>query len=84
MELVRLYVQRHAHRQGIGQALLKQAEALTQEAGLPFLWLSAWVENHRARAFYQAQCYDEVGTTHYEFGGNAYENRLLQKQLMPR
>lgn len=81
-ELVRLYVQRHAHRQGIGQALLQQAEALTCEAGQPFLWLSAWVENHRARGFYQAQGYEEVGITHYEFGGNAYENRLLQKQLV--
>jgi ribosomal protein S18 acetylase RimI-like enzyme len=80
-ELVRLYVQRHAHRQGIGQALLQQAEALTRESGKPFLWLSAWVENHRARAFYQAQDYEEVGITHYEFGGNAYENRLFQKPL---
>lgn len=82
-ELVRLYVQRHAHRQGIGQALLKHAEALSREAGQPFLWLSAWVENHRARGFYQAQGYEEAGITHYTFGGNAYENRLLRKHLLP-
>jgi GNAT superfamily N-acetyltransferase len=81
-ELVRLYVQRHAHRQGIGQALLQHVEALARETGQPFLWLTAWVENHRARAFYLAQGYEEAGVNHYEFGGNTYENRLFQKQLL--
>lgn len=78
-ELVRLYVQRHAQRQGLGHALLESAEALAIENARTCLWLTAWTENHRARAFYQAQGYDDVGGTHYAFGGNAYENRVLCK-----
>ncbi|QZP30267.1 GNAT family N-acetyltransferase [Pseudomonas sp. DR48] len=79
MELVRLYVQRHAQGQGIGRVLLNHAETLTRESGLPFLWLTAWVENHRALRFYTAQGYEAVGVTHYAFGGNAYENRIFRK-----
>ncbi|WP_347905189.1 GNAT family N-acetyltransferase [Pseudomonas purpurea] len=78
-ELVRLYVQRHAHRQGLGRALLDRAEALARESARACLWLTAWSENHRAREFYLALGYDDVGGTHYEFGGNAYENRVFCK-----
>ncbi|MGC5700524.1 GNAT family N-acetyltransferase [Pseudomonas sp. NFXW11] len=78
-ELVRLYVQRHAQRQGIGQALLEHAEHLTRDRGASCLWLSAWAENHSALAFYQTQGYAVVGNRTYEFGGNAYANQLLSK-----
>ncbi|ROL81452.1 GNAT family N-acetyltransferase [Pseudomonas protegens] len=79
MELVRLYVQRHAHRQGVGQALLRQAENLAQARGAPCLWLTAWSENHSAQAFYRARGYDAIGTTTYEFGGNTYANQIFCK-----
>ncbi|AZC23767.1 MULTISPECIES: GNAT family N-acetyltransferase [Pseudomonas] len=79
MELVRLYVQRHAHRQGIGQALLDRAESLAQARQASCLWLTAWDGNHPALAFYLAQGYDAVGTTHYEFGGNRYGNQVFCK-----
>nr|BFD40784.1 GNAT family N-acetyltransferase [Pseudomonas sp. FFPRI_1] len=79
LELVRLYVQRHAHRQGVGQALLHQAENLARAQQACCLWLTAWAENHPALAFYLAQGYDVVGTTAYEFGGNAYANQIFCK-----
>ncbi|WP_095079259.1 N-acetyltransferase [Pseudomonas sp. Irchel s3h17] len=83
-ELVRLYVQRHCHRQGLGRTLLEKSEALMREADLPCLWLKAWAGNLRARDFYHAQGYEDIGGTHYEFGGNAYENRVFSKQLSTR
>lgn len=79
MELVRLYVQRHAHRQGVGQALLRQAENFARTQRAPCLWLTAWSENHSALAFYRAQGYDATGTTTYEFGGNTYANQIFCK-----
>ncbi|MCE4055601.1 GNAT family N-acetyltransferase [Pseudomonas sp. Au-Pse12] len=80
VELVRLYVQRHAHRQGVGQALLQQVERLVQASDTPCLWLAVWAENHRAQAFYQALGYACVGNTAYEFGGNAYANQVFCKR----
>ncbi|MQA53365.1 GNAT family N-acetyltransferase [Pseudomonas piscis] len=79
MELVRLYVQRHAQRQGIGQALLRQAENLARGRGASCLWLCAWEGNQPALAFYLAQGYDAVGVTSYEFGGNSYGNQVFCK-----
>lgn len=79
MELVRLYVQRHAHRQGIGQALLDQAEDLARGRQASCLWLTAWEGNLPALAFYLAQGYDAVGRTSYEFGGNSYGNQVFCK-----
>ena len=80
MELVRLYVQRHAHRQGVGQALLQQVEERLQASDRPCLWLAVWAQNHRAQAFYQAQGYVCAGSTAYEFGGNAYANQVFCKR----
>ena len=81
VELVRLYVQRRAQRLGIGAALLAGAEAYARALGAPLLWLTAWVGNTSARAFYEAQGYDEVGVTSYEFEGEVYENRIYRKML---
>ena len=80
MELVRLYVQRHAHRQGVGQALLQKVEERLQASDRPCLWLAVWAQNHRAQAFYQAQGYVCAGSTAYEFGGNAYANQVFCKR----
>ncbi|RBJ80767.1 GNAT family N-acetyltransferase [Pseudomonas sp. MWU12-2534b] len=80
VELVRLYVQRHAHRQGVGQALLQQVESRVENSDTPCLWLAVWSENHRAQAFYQAQGYACIGHTAYEFAGNAYANQVFCKR----
>lgn len=81
IELVRLYVQRHAKRLGIGAALLANAEDEARRGGAPFLWLTAWAGNSNARAFYLAQGYADVGTTSYVIEGQAYENRIYSKAL---
>ncbi|MDB5860332.1 MAG: family acetyltransferase [Ramlibacter sp.] len=81
MELVRLYVQPRAQRHGLGGALLARAEKHAATAGHPMLWLTAWTGNSNARAFYEAQGYQDVGTTTYAFEGKAYENRIYRKML---
>ena len=81
MELVRLYVQRHFQRQGVGQLLLRRAEERARSLGAPCLWLTAWSGNTNARAFYAAQGYVDIGATTYTCQGEVYENRIFSKAL---
>ncbi|MFC4160998.1 GNAT family N-acetyltransferase [Chitinimonas lacunae] len=81
VELIRLYIQRHAQRQGLGQALLRAAEQLARVRKSPNLWLTAWVGNRNACDFYTAQGYREAGMTEYVFEGQAYLNRIYMKEL---
>jgi GNAT superfamily N-acetyltransferase len=83
IELVRLYVQRAAQRQGVGKILLRRAEAYAVSCGKPRLWLTAWTGNANARAFYLAQGYRDAGATEYAFEGRSYENRIYERDLRP-
>ena len=80
-ELVRLYVQPNAQRRGIGRRLLLEAERAVADACLPALWLTAWEGNERARRFYAAQGYEDVGATRYAFQGRTYGNRVFAKRF---
>lgn len=80
-EVFRLYVQRPFLRQGVGRALLAEAEKIAWERGADHTWLTAWVGNERALAFYRAQGYRDVGATEYVIEGTGYENRVLCKRL---
>ncbi len=83
-EVFRLYVQRPFLRQGVGRTLLAAAEALAEGRGAGDVWLTAWVGNERALAFYRAQGYRDVGATEYVIEGTGYENRVLCKRLDSR
>ncbi len=83
-ELLRLYVQEPFTGQGVGSLLLADAERLAAEAHTQVLWLTPWVHNHRARAFYARRGYEDRGLTHFVFEGESHENRLLTKALAPR
>lgn len=80
-EVFRLYVQRPFLRQGVGRALLAEAEKTAWRRGADDVWLTAWVGNERALAFYRAQGYRDVGATEYVIEGTGYENRVLCKRL---
>ena len=80
-ELTRLYVQSPFLRQRVGRQLLMRAEALASLEGPSTLWLTAWVGNKRALAFYASQGYEQLGSTEYAFEGEAFENRLFAKAL---
>ena len=80
-ELVRLYVQPHFKRRGLGRALLSQAEAMARTTSAECLWLTAWAGNGPALAFYVALGYTDIGVTNYIFQGNSYENRIFTRKL---
>lgn len=80
-ELLRLYVQEPFTGQGLGTALLRQAERSAHAAGARVMWLSPWVGNHRAIAFYPRRGYQDHGQTWHRWEGEAFENRLYARCL---
>jgi len=80
-ELRRLYVQERFTGHGVGKRLLLESQQLVASRGASVLWLTAWVGNERALAFYPRQGYDELGRTTYDFEGESYENRLFGKRF---
>lgn len=82
-ELLRLYVQEPFTGAQVGTRLLAQAERAAAAAGASVLWLTPWVHNHRALAFYARRGYQDCGLTHFVFEGESHENRLLAKAVAP-
>jgi GNAT superfamily N-acetyltransferase len=82
-ELARLYVQAPFVGAGLGRRLLRESEARAAARGAQVLWLTAWSGNARALAFYARSGYTDVGLTHYEFDGQAFENRAFARELAP-
>ena len=68
-------------RQKLGTRLLLEAERLATEAGAAVLWLTPWVHNHRALAFYARRGYQDHGLTWFRFEGESHENRVLAKVM---
>ena len=80
-ELLRLYVQEPFTARGIGRELLRRAERVAAARGAATLWLTAWVGNARALAFYPRQHYADVGDTVYTFEGERFPNKLFARDL---
>ena len=83
-ELNRLYIQEKFTGRGLGRELLAEAEKTALAEGASALWLTAWIGNARALAFYSSQGYEEVGSTLYTFQGEDFENRLFVKRCRLR
>lgn len=80
-ELLRLYVQEPFTGRHLGTRLLQAAEQAAVQGGAQLLWLTPWVHNHRALAFYARRGYTDRGATWFRFEGEAHENRVLAKGL---
>ena len=81
VELDRLYVLARFAGRGIGTRLLREAEVLAGNQGASTLWLTAWVGNHHALAFYARRGFRDAGATMYRFQDEQYENRVLARAL---
>lgn len=80
-ELDRLYVQEPFTGRGVGRRLLQEAERLAAALGAQAMWLTAYVGNARALAFYPRQGYADAGATVFEFEGESHGNRIFVKPL---
>lgn len=76
-EIERLYVLPRFQRQGLGVALLAAAAHALRGQGCRTLWLTAWVGNTHALAWYRAQGWRDIGATPYRFEDEEFENRVL-------
>ncbi|MEO7854362.1 MAG: GNAT family N-acetyltransferase [Rubrivivax sp.] len=83
-ELLRLYVQEPFTGRHLGTRLLARAEQLAAGAAgaeIGVLWLTPWVHNHRALAFYARRGYADHGLTLFTLENESHDNRLLAKVL---
>ena len=80
-ELLRLYVQEPFTGATVGSQLLAHAEQVASNAAATVLWLTPWVHNHRALAFYERRGYEDHGLTFFAFEGESHENRVLARHL---
>ena len=80
-ELLRLYVQEPFTGAKLGTHLLGRAEDIARQRGATVLWLTPWVHNHRALAFYARRAYTDYGLTYFTLEGASHQNRVFAKQL---
>ena len=78
-ELARLYVQSPFLRQGVGRQLLRHAEASALAEGASALWLTAWIGNQRALAFYASQGYEELGEHRVQLRRSGFREQAVRQ-----
>jgi ribosomal protein S18 acetylase RimI-like enzyme len=82
IELRRLYLRNSAHGRGIADALMKWALQEANARGAQEIVLSVYVDNHRARRFYQRYGFEAVGRYDFMVGSHADEDLILRHIIM--
>jgi len=81
VELHQLYVLGGWHGEGVGPALLDWAIRRARASGHATMLLSVYVDNHRARRFYQRYGFEEVGRYEFRVGETIDDDRIMQLAL---
>jgi diamine N-acetyltransferase len=82
IELRRLYLRSSAHGRGIADELMRWALSEAARRGAHELILSVFVDNHRARRFYQRYGFEVVGRYDFMVGSHADEDLILRHIIM--
>jgi ribosomal protein S18 acetylase RimI-like enzyme len=82
LELRRLYLRSNAHGRGIADELMKWALSEAAARGAKELILSVYVDNHRARRFYERYGFEAVGKYDFIVGSHADEDLILRHTIM--
>lgn len=82
LELRRLYLRSSAHGRGIADELMRWALAEAASRGARELVLSVYVDNHRARRFYERYGFEAVGKYDFMVGSHADEDLILRHIIM--
>lgn len=82
LELRRLYLRSSAHGRGIADALMKWLVEEAVRRGAHELVLSVFVDNHRARRFYERYGFEVVGKYDFMVGSQADEDLILRHVIM--
>ena len=81
LEVLRFYVDRPWHGQGVAQALMAATVEAARTAGARTLWLGVWERNERAIAFYRKSGFAEVGTQTFVLGTDHQRDFVLAHPL---
>lgn len=82
LELRRLYLRSDAHGGGIADELMKWALREAASRGAQELVLSVYVDNHRAKRFYERYGFEPVGKYDFMVGRHADEDLILRHIIM--
>jgi ribosomal protein S18 acetylase RimI-like enzyme len=81
LELWQIYVLKEWQGSGIGPALFDWAAGRARDRGAQHLQLTVYVDNHRAKAFYERRDLDEVGRYDFMVGNHADEDIIMRAAL---
>lgn len=84
IELSQLYVLKQWHGSGIAAELMRWALATAHDAGSRHIQLSVYIDNHRARRFYERFGFEEVGRYDFMVGSHADEELVLRHVVLDR
>jgi len=79
--LDQLYVLKDHHGSGIAQALMDWAIGEARRRGACELYLTVFIDNHRARRFYDRYGFEAVGRYDFMVGSHADEDVIMRKAL---
>jgi GNAT superfamily N-acetyltransferase len=81
MLLDQLYVLKDHHGSGIARTLMDWAIAESRRRGARALYLTVFIDNHRARRFYASYGFEDVGRYDFMVGDQADEDVIMRKAL---
>ena len=82
VELLRFYVDRAHHGQGLAQQLMTTVLEAAVQRGAATLWLGVWERNPRAQAFYRKYGFVDVGSHTFVVGSDPQTDRLMARPLV--
>lgn len=81
IELRQLYIVGEQHGSGLAQRMMDRVIATARERGAKELFLSVYVDNHRARRFYDRYGFGPVGRYTFMVGNHPDEDDLMRLAL---
>lgn len=81
MELHQLYILGEHHGAGLAVALMDWALDRMRALGATEVVLSVYVDNHRARRFYERYGFEEIGKYTFMVGDHEDDDRLMRLKL---
>ena len=81
IEILRFYVDRRWHGQGIARTLMAETLGLARAMGRQTIYLAVWEHNARAIAFYRKAGFREVGAQPFQLGKDVQTDQVMVRNL---
>lgn len=81
LELRQLYLDEQAKGTGAGQVLIDWVIDTARARDAAEIWLSVYIDNHRAKRFYQRNGFEDRGRYTFMVGNHADEDRLMRRAV---